>query len=224
MLKIDPAVAQRYPGARMGVLAMRNVDARTPMDASSVSQAVEAIRARLRHLDRAQLKALHPVQAYTDYYKTFGYSYHVLGQLESVLSGKRTVSAASGLLSAMFLTELESMVLTAGHDLDALETPLRLCLSTGNERFQSISGKDVTTVQNDLMVMSGNQVISSILRGPDLHSKITASTTGVLFTLYAPPGVEKDAVYSALHALEARIQLLSPQSETLELAVYSGEV
>lgn len=221
MLTIDPHVSLRYPGTRMVVLAMRRVDAKTPPDAAAVSQAMEEIRRRFGHLDRAAIKALHPVKAYADYYKKFGYSYHVLAQLMSVLSGQRTVSAASGLLSAMFLTELESMILTAGHDLDALQTPLRLCLSSGDEAFLSISGKEVTTVPSDLMVKSGSDVISSILRGPDFATRITAATTGAMFTLYAPPGVEKGTVESALHSLERRIRLYSPNSETLDLNVYS---
>jgi DNA/RNA-binding domain of Phe-tRNA-synthetase-like protein len=220
MLQIDPAVLKTWPGAQMGVLAMRRVDAKAPPDPASVSRAMEEIKSLYAHLDRAALKAVHPVKAYVDYYRKFGYSYHVLGQLESVLSGKRTVDAGSGLLSAMFLSELESMILTAGHDLDALKTPLTLRLSTGEERFESISGKEATTVAGDLMVASGDSVISSILRGPDAASRITGATTGVLFTLYAPPGVEKGVVESALHKLEERIRAVSPGCETLDLAVY----
>ena len=106
---------------------------------------MEEIRSRYGHLDRATLKALHPIKSYVDYYRSFGYSYHVLGQLERILSGKRSMASASGLLSAMFLTELESMILTAGHDLDTLQTPLRLTALTGQERYLSISGKEVTT-------------------------------------------------------------------------------
>ena len=221
MLTIDPAVFNLYPDAQMGVLAMRRVNASAPPDSASAAQAMEEIRHRWGHLDRAAIKAAYPVKAYIDYYKKFGYSYHVLAQLESVLSGKRTVTAASGMLSAMFLTELESMILTAGHDLDKLNLPIKLSVSTGNERFQSISGKEVATVQNDLMVTSGSDVISSILRGPDAASKITASSTGVLFTLYAPSGIKKDAVFSALHRLEIRIRSFSPDCETLDLTVYS---
>ncbi|HPJ01491.1 MAG TPA: hypothetical protein PKU80_01450 [Candidatus Limiplasma sp.] len=220
MLTIDSVVSDLYPGTQMGILAMQTVDAAAPPPPELVSQAMEKIRSRYGHLDRAALKALYPIKSYVDYYRSFGYSYHVLGQLESILSGKQAMTSASGLLSVMFLTELESMILTAGHDLDTLKVPLRLTASTVQEQFKSISGKEVTTVLSDLMVVSDHQVISSILRGPDLGSRITPKTTSVLFTLYAPPGVEKSAVDSALHMLEARIRSVSAASQTLSLSVY----
>ncbi len=220
MLIVDSAVEKHHPGTQMGVLAMRNVQPKTPLAPELAASAMEAIRNHYGQLSRAELKALHPVKAYVDYYRKFGYSYHVLGQLESVLSGKRKVSNASGLLASMFLSELESMILTAGHDLDTLTTPLTLGVTSGDEQFQSISGKVVATVPGDLMVQSGNTVISSILRGPDLGSRITDATTSVLFTLYAPRSVETSALTSALHHLENRLRSVSPNAETIESRVY----
>jgi len=222
MLQIDKNVHKLYPDAKMGILAMKNVDASAPADPGAAVAAVEIIRSKYGHLNRAGLKALQPIQSYVNYYKNFGYSYHVLAQLESILSGKRSLNAPSGLLAAMFQTELESMLLTAGHDLSALQLPLELKVATGNEQYQSMSGKAVTTVSGDLMVCSGENAISSILRGPDSQSRISKSTTGALFTVYAPQGIDTTTIQAMLKTLEGKIRAFSPGADTAELSVFES--
>lgn len=222
MLTIDNSVFANYPGAKMGVLAMTNVEASAPLAPDAVEDALNEIRRRYGHLDRAGLKEIHPVKAYVEYYKKHGYSYHVLGQVESVLQGKKQLRAESGLLQAMFLTELESMLLTAGHDLGKLQNPIQLKIASGNETYASITGKETTAVQGDLMVCDGNGVISSILRGPDFRSRITGATADVLFTFYAPPGIETGSIREALEKLRDRITSFSTLSSTAILHVYES--
>jgi DNA/RNA-binding domain of Phe-tRNA-synthetase-like protein len=223
MLTIDNAVFALYPGMQMGILAVRNLDPSAPADPVMAAEAMEEIARRYGDLDRANLKATHPIRAYVEYYRKFGYSYHVLAQLESVLKGKKQLHVESGLLQSMFITEIESMLLTAGHDLAALKTPLRLAVAEGDEPYVSISGNEVTAVRDDLMVVSGGSIVSSILRGPDSASRITGRTTEALFTLYAPPGVETGYLYQTLESLERRIRACSPAAETLRLQVYSTD-
>ena len=55
-------------------------------------------------------------------------------QLESAFKCKPVPSAAA-LVEAMFMAELESQLLTAGHDLDSLRSPLILDVSSGNDRY-----------------------------------------------------------------------------------------
>ncbi len=220
MLTIDNAVFSNCPDTKMGVLAMKNVDASAPLAPDIISDALDEIRRRYGHLERAGLKELHPVSAYVAYYKKYGYSYHVLAQVESVLQGKKQLRAESGLLQAMFLTELETMLLTAGHDLGKLRIPVTLNIAAGNEVYLTISGKETNAVQGDLMVCDGNGVISSILRGPDFASRITASTTAVLFTLYAPPGIETGYIREALETMRDRIASFSSSADTVLLHVY----
>ena len=220
MLTIDNAVSEAFPGVKMGVLAMTNVNASAPLAPSVFTEAMNEIQRRYGQLDRAGLKGKHPIDEYVAYYKKFGYSYHVLAQLESVLQGKKQVRAASGLLQAMFLTELESMLLTAGHDLVKLQMPISLQVASGDETYQSISGRETTAVRGDLIVCDGGGVLSSIMRGPDFGSRITASTSGVLFTIYAPPGVHTAEIKTNLHKLEEMIRSFSRMAETDHLAVH----
>jgi len=223
MLTIDKGIGDALAGTKMGILVLKNVSGSGPLDEAVKSDGLNEIRRRYGHLSRNELKELYPIRAYTAYYKQFGYSYHVLAQLESVLKGKKTLPEASGLLQAMFLSELESMLLTAGHDLAKLQLPLQLKAAAGNEIYQSISGKEVTTVAGDLMVCDGSGVISSIMRGPDFNSRITAATADVLFTIYAPPGIDAEYIETDLQRLAKRIKSCAPLAETELLRVYAKE-
>lgn len=221
MLTIDNGMGDALAGTKMGILMMKNISDSCSLGESVISNALDEIQRRYGHLGRKELKELYPIQAYTAYYRKFGYSYPVLAQLESVLKGKKTPHAESGLLQAMFLSELESMLLTAGHDLSKLRPPLQWKAASGTERYQSISGKEVTTVESDLMVCDGTGVMSSIMRGPDFNSRITPSTTDVLFTVYAPPGIEAEYIEAGLKRLEERIKSFASYSKTELLHIYS---
>ncbi len=219
MFTIDDEIKDALPSTKIGILIMKNTSS-CAIDELEIHNTFCEMQHKYGNLDRKKLKALYPIQAYTSYYKRFGYSYHVLAQLESVLKGKKTLRTESGLLQAMFLSELESMLLTAGHDLSQLKMPLQLKLASGNETYQSISGKEVTAVGGDLMICDGTSVISSVLRGPDLKSCITGSTVDVLFTIYAPPGIETEYIEMSLRRLEERIQEFSHYSRTELLQVF----
>ncbi len=219
MFTVDDEIKNALPGTKIGILMMKNTSF-CSLDELEIHNSFCKIQHKYGNMDRKELKAFYPIQSYTSYYKKFGYSYPVLAQLESLLKGKKTLHAESGLLQAMFLSELESMLLTAGHDLSQLQMPLQLKLASGNEVYQSISGKEVNAVGSDLMICDGTGVISSVLRGPDFKSRITETTVDVLFTIYAPPEIETEYIETNLRQLEARIKAFSPSSQTEVMQVF----
>ena len=220
MLTIDDSVRVLYPGAKMGILAVKDVSSSSYMTEEEITEFLNYLCRKYAHLERKELKELYPISAYIAYYKKFGSNYHLLAQLESLIKGKKTVTFDSGLLQAMFLSEMDDMLLTAGHDLTKLHLPLQLKIATGTETYQSISGKEVSTIKGDLMLIDSNGPLSSILRGPDLKSRITSSSTEVLFSVYAPPGIDEGYIEDSLLKLEKRIRALSPLSRTELLQVF----
>ncbi len=171
------------------------------------------IRSQYTQKSRGELKALHPMDIYISYYKKFGYTYHVLPQLESVIKGK-PIPGGAPLVEAMFMAELKNTLLTAGHDYDKIKVPVSVKISTGSESFTTLSGHNVTTIPNDIMIMDQEAVMSSILRGPDQRTAITAHTSRVLYTVYAPSGVEEQLVYEHLSDIEAYVRIVSETSIT----------
>lgn len=221
MFIFDESICTAYPGTKIGILIIKEVSSSVSYGESDAAEFLEELRYRYIHFNRQKLKEQNPINAYVSYYKRFGQSYHLLAQLESMLKGKKPLNAKSELLQAMFLSELEGMLLTAGHDLDKLRLPLQLRIATGTEIYQLISGKEVTTVNGDMMLCDSNSTISSILRGPDYDSRITSATTEVLFSIYAPPGIDENYIKTNLEKLEKRIRAFAPFSRTELLQVFS---
>ncbi len=199
----------------IGILVMENVQNESSEDELlPVRQELEGmIRSKYANVSRGELKAVHPMDAYIAYYKEYGYTYHVLPQLESVIKGK-TIPGGLALVEAMFMAEIKNKLLTAGHDLDKIKAPLSLRIATGNENFTAMNGRDVTTVAGDFMIADQENVISSILRGPDLRTAITENTTRVIYMVYAPFGVEEQLVREHLNDIETFVRIVKEKSVT----------
>ncbi len=137
----------------------------------------------------------------------------MLPQLESVIKGK-AIPGGLPLVEAMFMAEVKNMLLTAGHDYDKTRAPLSLRISTGDESYTTMNGKDVTTISGDFMIADHENVISSILRGPDQRTAITEETTRVIYTVYAPFGVEEHLVQEHLREIGTYVRIVSEKSST----------
>ncbi len=220
-LIIDTSINEMYPNAKMGILIMRDVIVEEKDDGELRDQTLLAIKEKYDGLSRNEIKALDPIQAYVAYYKKFGNSYHLMGQLESVLKGKKELPKGGGLLQTMFLWEISSMLLTAGHDLSALKMPLCLKAANGSETYESISGKEATAVNGDMMLCDEDGPISTILRGPDKKTRITPSSKDLLFSIYAPPVVDETYIKNNLEKLENTIKTIAPNATTEVLKVFS---
>jgi DNA/RNA-binding domain of Phe-tRNA-synthetase-like protein len=199
----------------VGILVMENVQNLSSEDRLRVvrQDLEDTIRSKYAGATRNELKSQHPMDTYISYYKKFGYTYHVLLQLESVINGKSVPSGAP-LVEAMFMAELKNMVLTAAHDLEKIDLPMSLRISTGEESFTTLSGRSVITIPDDMMIVDRKSVLSSILRGPDSRTAITAQTTSVVYTAYAPFGIEEPLVYEHMRDIESYVRMVSENAVT----------
>jgi DNA/RNA-binding domain of Phe-tRNA-synthetase-like protein len=201
-----------FPGAAVGALAMRGVS--NPEH----SPALEAAKRRLEERLRAgELDAQPILGAYVDYYRGHGKTYHVKAQRDSVARKGKPIPSRAALVEAMFMAEVANLVLTAGHDLDALETPLRADVTAAGDRYVLLNGAEAVLDRGDMMMADAAGIVSSVLRGPDQRTRITRDTRGVLFAVYAPAGVGEDAVRAHLQDIRANVALVAPEAETLEL-------
>ena len=216
---------EAYPGAAVGILAMRGV-ANPPHHAELEARKKELedeLRARFSGQDRTALKAIPVVRAYSDYYKRFGKSYHVQLQLESVTLKGKSIPRVAALVEAMFMAELKNQMLTASHNLDALEAPVGVDVSDGSERYIRINGQEQQLKPGDMMISDARGVISSIIYGPDQRTQITPDTHHVLFTAYAPPGIDREAVLRHLDDIRANVSIVAPDARVDVLDVYGTE-
>ncbi len=211
-----------YPGAAVGVLAVQNVT--NPPQHPALDQRKEELenqlRARFSDYDRAALRALPTLQAYHTYYKRFKKTYHVQLQLESIVFKGKSIPRVATLVEAMFMAELKNLLLTAGHDLDVLNTPVRIDISDGTERYVRINGQEQDLKAGDMMIADTQDVMSSVLYGPDQRTRITAKTRRAFFTVYAPPGIDEEAVREHLRDIRDNVTLFAPDAEVKLLEVY----
>jgi DNA/RNA-binding domain of Phe-tRNA-synthetase-like protein len=222
MITPSPEWQAAYPGAAAGALVMHHVV--NPANHSELDQRKAElendIRARFGQSDRAALSALPSIQPYVAYYARFKKTYHVLLQLESVALKGKALPRVAALVECMFMAELKNQLLTAGHDLDALQGSIRLDVAQGDERYIMFNGQEQTLKPNDMYIADEAGIISSVIYGPDRRSCLTEATRRSLFTVYAPPGIDPQAVHDHLCDIQANVLLIAPQAEVVSLHVY----
>jgi DNA/RNA-binding domain of Phe-tRNA-synthetase-like protein len=214
-----PSWHAALPGAVAGALVMRglaNPDRHDGIDAAR-TEAETTLRQRYTDRDRAALRATPPLPAYEAYYRRFGQTYHVLLQLESVALKGKPLPRRPPLVEAMFLAELDSLILTAGHDLAALESPVVVDVAGPDEHYQGIGGKEQPCKPGDFLMRDDVGIICSIIQGPDDRTKITRATREALFAVYAPPGIGAEPVRRHLEAIAANARLISPDAKVVDL-------
>lgn len=223
MLIISDEIRNIYPEAYLGLLAINNVC--NPSQHEKLQSCKIELENNLREkcagLDKSYLKNMEPVKAYVDYYKRFKKTYHVLLQLESIVFKNKSIPTVSSLVEAMFMAEMKNLLLTAGHDLDAVKLPVKIDVAKGTERYIQISGEEKQLIKNDLFVSDGQGVTSSIVYGPDKRTRIKPNTKNVLYVVYAPPGIEKSTVLQHLKDIQYYVSIISPNSQTKILETYS---
>ncbi len=224
MFVVAKAFEATYPTAMAGVLAMRavvNPDSSPALDGRK-EDLERALRAHFAGQDAAALKTLPQIQAYNAFYKHFGKTYHVQLQLESVALKGKSIPRVAALVEAMFVAELKNLLLTAGHDLDAVQLPVTLDVADGSQLFTMLNGREQVLKPGDMMMSDGQGVISSVLYGPDQRTRIVPATRRVLFTVYAPAGIEEQALRQHLQDIQSNVRLVAPEAETELLEVYGA--
>lgn len=212
-----------FPNAHVGVLVMRDVsnpDHHTVLEQQK-AELEERLRAQFAGQDRAAI-ASHPIlQAYNEYYRRFKKTYHVQLQLESILLKGKSISSVASLVESMFMAEMKNMLLTAGHDLNVLQLPLTLDVTTGNESYLLMRGENQIVKARDMMISDKAGIISNIIYGPDQRTQITEKTRNVVFTVYAPAGINEQTVSEHLQDIREYVLIIAPQARVELLKVYS---
>ncbi|HLO27732.1 MAG TPA: phenylalanine--tRNA ligase beta subunit-related protein [Anaerolineales bacterium] len=225
MFEITSTWKSTYPEAHAGVLVIRSVSnpAHDPALESQKAALEEELRAQFSGQDRAMIASQPVLQAYAEYYRRFKKTYHIQLQLESIVLKGKSIPSVAALVEAMFMAEMQDMLLTAGHDLDVLRLPLTLDVATGTEQYTLLRGEAQTLKPGDMLIRDQTGVISSIVYGPDQRTQISPDTHNAVFTVYAPPGVGEQAVQAHLQRIQENVLIFAPQAEVELLEVYSGK-
>lgn len=208
--------------ASVGILIMRDVmnpDSNPELQRRK-TEIENELRQKYTGMDRSDLRALPTLAAYDRFYHQFRKTYHLQLQLESILDGKRIPSVAS-LVEAMFMAELEDQLLTAGHDLDFVQAPVSIDVATGTETYTRMNGKEQSLKSGDLYIRDAEGILSSVIYGPDLRTRIQPETQSVMFTTYAVPGILYAQLNAHLEKLRDYVLLISDEAKVDTLEIFS---
>jgi DNA/RNA-binding domain of Phe-tRNA-synthetase-like protein len=222
MILISEKLRIIYPGGLIGAVLIKNVsNSGTSIELEKKKEELEnALRTKYESISRSELGLTEPIKTYVNYYKRFKKTYHVLLQLESIVLKKKSIPNVAPLVETMFMAELKNLLLTAGHDMDAIRLPIRVDLSQGNERYILLNGQEKELAPGDMMMVDGIGVISCIIYGPDNRTQMTKNTKNVLFVVYAPPGINEGMLEQHLRDINQYIKIVSPDAILETLKVY----
>ena len=218
MLAISATAEWRaaHPGAVIGLLELSRVDNSRPAPAlDDRKRNTEArLRERYRGFARPDFLSLPVMAAYVRYYKRFGKTYHVQLQVESIVLKSKSLPNVSPLVDANFVAEVDTLVLTAGHDVDKLHGHVSFDVSREGDELTQMDGVAKVIRAGDMIMRDDKGICCSILYGQDNRSPISGQTSHVLYVAYAPPDVPAETVTAHLRAIEEHARLFSPLAVT----------
>ena len=203
-----------HPEAVIGLLELSGVDnSRLSPELEARKRGTETrLRARYAGFSRQDFLSLPIMAAYQKYYKRFTKTYHVLLQLESIVLKGKSLPDVSLLVDANFTAEVDTLILTAGHDVAKLVSPIVMDVSKSGDSIVRMNGAPKEMEARDIIMRDATGVVCSILYGQDNISPITSATTHALYVAYAPAGVPAEAVGSHLKMIEENVRLFCPSA------------
>jgi DNA/RNA-binding domain of Phe-tRNA-synthetase-like protein len=203
-----------HPGAIIGLLEFSG--AKNDLVCQSLNQQKREIEESLRKIyagfTRKDFLSLDGMAAYEQYYKHFEKTYHVLLQVESIVIKGKNLPDVSPLVDANFAAEVQTQILTAGHDASKLTEPVVIDVSKVNDEMTVMNGTTRQVRAGDMIMRDQHGICCSIIYGQDDLSPITPKTTHVLYVSYAPFGVKASAVESQLKKIEQHVRLFAPEA------------
>lgn len=210
MVIIENRWRMQYPSASVGIMVVNDVCNPKHSDALQGKKAELISELQSKFKTKAGLLADDSIQKYSAYYKRYKKTYHVAAQMESIIFKEKAIPCVAALVEAMFMAELKSGLLTAGHDMRKLKMPLMISSAKGEEKYIGISGKEQSVKADDMMIKDEIGIISSILSGPDNRTRITESTTTCMFVVYAPAGIKQFLIEEHFNDIIENIRLFAP--------------
>lgn len=201
-----------HPGAVIGLLELsgaQNTRASVRLD-DRKRDTERRLRERYEGFTRQDFLSLPVIAAYAQYYRRFNKTYHVQLQLESIVSKGKSLSDVSALVDANFVAEMETLVLTAGHDVAKLHAPISIDVSRDGDRITQMNGATKAIRAGDMIMRDADGVCCSIIYGQDNRSAISPETSRPLYVAYAPAGVAEEAVEAQLRKTEENVRLFCP--------------
>lgn len=221
MMKISPSVKSTLPETKFGMMIVKGLCSpieRAVMDNITATE-IEQMKLNNSCYERRSALTKEPLCHYAAYYKRYNKTYHVLGQLESVLLKGKSIPPVGVPVEAMFLAEVKNLLLTAGHDLELIEGDLTVNIATEPLNYKGLSGKEQQLIKNDLYLSDEKGILSSIMNGQDYRTRITEATQHALYFVYGVEGVTEPLIHAHLKTISSYLSQAIPGVEVQSINV-----
>jgi len=157
-------------------------------------------------LGRGELKRLDMLQPFVHYFKQFKKTYHLFLQLESFVHKNRPLPFITPLVTAYFLSELETGVLASAHDLDTIVPELSLEKAVGDEKLTLLNGEERTAPPGDALLKDAEGLLTCVIQGQDTRTLLSPKSRNAAYFVYGPPGVSDQTLSAALYTLSGHLK------------------
>jgi DNA/RNA-binding domain of Phe-tRNA-synthetase-like protein len=213
-----------HPGAIIGLLELSGTVNTGPSPSLDERKRETAARLRTRYggFTRQEVLALPVMADYERYYKRFNKTYHVQLQVESIVLKGKDLPNLSPLVDSNFVAEVETFVLTAGHDVAKLRGTIAIDVSREGDQMAQMNGALKAMRAGDMIMKDADGICCSIIYGQDNRSPISSETSHVLYVAYAPAGVPAERVDAQLWSIAGNIRLFSPAAAVEQCRLLSA--
>ena len=169
-----------HPGATIGLLELSGVENTRPSSrVNERKREIEAdLRERYKGFTRKDFLALPVMAEYDRYYTRFNKTYHVQLQLESIVLKGKHLPDVSPAVDANFMAEVETLILTAGHDSQKLRGPIVIDVSRESEQMTQMNGAPKAIRSGDMIMRDADGTLDQF--GVALRFLSTAEVNIVL--------------------------------------------
>jgi len=198
-IELTQAFRDAYPGGIFGALVARGCPNRPRAAAIGSDQRI--VETRLRERFPGSTIDVDPTAiAYASHFRRFGVRYPVVHQAKTIIAG-RPIQSTSALAEVMFTAELDSLVLTSGHDLLALRDSLMVDVAGAEDTYTRISGKEQVPRLGDMVVRDTQGIIASVVYGPDFRTRLQDDSGAALFGAWCPIRIPAKVIEAHLATL-----------------------
>ena len=205
-------VAQ-YPGVGFGLTLISGCsDVENP-------QAFKAYKKRhLRKMRKRETLAqiTRRIDTYADFFQSFGYPCPLVKHL------KRTVNSGfpqyALFVDAHFMAEMCAGILVAVTDFDRFDGKLTLDVARKGEICAGMGHREFVLKENEIVLRDEKDIVCVLCQGADEKTRVTGTTSNVLFYAYAVPGIDTASIREGLTlAAETVAELGGGKIESLEI-------
>ncbi|MHA2297187.1 MAG: phenylalanine--tRNA ligase beta subunit-related protein [Candidatus Hodarchaeales archaeon] len=200
-VKITPDLKNLYPKAIFGSLKAMNVLNKKKNEFLEEQKRDLEKKIREVHIEMDEDSI---IQNYNSYFEKWKKKYPIEYQIKTIKSGGN-FPRVSVLVDSMFLAELNSRILTSGHDLDKIQGDLIFDVSKGGERYLMINGKEQKMKKNDVFLKDEEGILACILHGPARRTSIKSKTGNALYLAWSPFELEEEIINAHLNDILTKL-------------------